>query len=874
MFPSFKSFPTKIQLIKNDDTNDIKKKRKKKARKEYSSYANDGELKSILNEDLLSTEYRIDKQGNDKIRKYQEIRDEAVPLYKRSKLRVKDHVEKRLKYKEFSRKQTIPMINHSNSIEENRVDSGFDDDYIELPQDTIDLHTSNTPSTSKVADYNQKLKRDPKNTKLWLEFIQYQDEIEGKNAIGKKLAILEKAMNINDDSELILKYMELFSEVEDEKTVATQWDQILSDNPPFEIWIEYLEFKTKSEFQYTEICELYAEIMYNFSSDGDEQLLHLFYRVCWLQRQCGYDERGIAMFQALLEYNLSTEDDIEKFWDSEEPRFGEIGSRTFNLQRLSNTDVEVQNSTYIEPRNWYEKELLSQKDWLPLRNSFQEEIEDPFRTVLFDDVHPYLFIIKNASSIQQLISQFLIYLGLPFGNTLSTNTLISKDYLLHDEIIQNQELWDYSKDIPQFPINTPLQLPGSLMQFTNHWPQLLNNINISNDKLKFIRQILEQGGIFFENKSIPKSYLLLLDYSQDKERFYVLIRARKQAKELLRTEPSNLNLWNLFAHFVRNSANWNEKSSKILNTTILMLDKIPKENLNGVNRIYGTLAEVFISQKNSGKAIEALVASTTNSILKTVTSGEIEQTRRFYRDKLQTMMDIRFIDEFQSAFYNYCLLELLNNPIEDAGKPMYEIANNLPTDSMCLEICHEIILFTTLMYTTSFGTFQSSIIIQILDKCLALFPRNTVFLSVYVSTQSKFLFDNRLRRSLKEKLNSNPSEILWLVMVWTESIGTKNPNLIRAVFDDALQSSRYFRLTSRKGMQIFMLAIKFEIYCQDFQRAKRIFHHAISEFPWVKSLYLLAFDGLESVFNKEEKLELVQSMEEKEIRFRVPFTLQ
>ena len=812
MFPTFSSFPGKPALVKAADKSDelIKKKRKKKARKEYALYANEKELRStLLQQDSeldQSLDYKIDTTGNEKIRKYQEIRDEVVPIYKRPRQTVskKTLVEKRLRYKEFNRKEVIPMLSHSamwNDQENDNlmVDSAYDDDFIPLPQNTIDINIPSGPPElhSKTIEFNNKLKSDPKDTKVWLEFVKYQDTIAGKNAIAKKIAILEKAMELNNDSSLIIKYMELLEEVEDERAVTRQWDDILSENPSFDVWIAYLDYKTRAQFQYTEICDLYAEVMYNFSSDGDEPLLHLFYRMCWLQRQCGYEERGIALFQALLEYNLFPEEDVSKYWDSEDPRFGEVGSRTFNFLKLKSGMEESPNfATRGEnAKSWYEREITQQQqEWMPLRKSMQDDVDDPFRVVLFDDVYPFLFVIKNASSIQQLISQFLIYLGLPIGNTLTTNSMINQDFLLHDEILVNQNLWDFLTPMPTFPLNNQLLLTNSFLFKSAHWPEFLNSDiakTIPSDKMKVVRHALEQGSIYYEYKGLTKTYLLWLDYIDNTQKYDNLTRASKNAKQMLRDEPANFDLWNIYAHFLKEATGGIDKSIQILSTTISMLDRIPIHSQKGLVKIYGNLAEIFLNLKNKDKAIESLVAFSRKSSLKAVHEADIEEARQYYINTLSELAALRNLDEYHATFYNFCLLEMLTNPIEDAGKPLYEVASKAHLDSIHCELSHETILRAALAISSATEAFQSSIIKQILDKCLNLYPRNSVFLSVYVSTQSKFQLDNRLRRSLREKLDQNPSEMLWLIMIWSEMNGSKNINFMRSIFDDALQNLPY-----------------------------------------------------------------------------------
>ena len=529
MFPSFSSFPAQRELITGGDKDDKKKrKRNKRVRKEYNEYSTKYDFpKAEIPEFELeaSADFRIDRKGNSKILKYQEIRDELVPIYKRPRYIFDDNKknpERRLKYREYNRKESIPMIKYSD-LNVDMVPDTLDEEFIPLPHDTVDAAPPNTAeATSKVLEFNHQLKKDPQNTKLWLEFINFQSTIAGKNATAKKLSIFERAMENNNDPVLVIKYMELLAEVEDEKDVLKQWDHVLSNNPTLVVWISYIDYKSCVRFQYTEICELYAEALYNFSSDGDEPMLHLFYRLCWLQRQCGYEERGIGMFQALIEYNIFPDEDIAEFWDSENPRFGEVGSRTYQFLGLrSDPGSDRTNQENVHSNNWQQKEtVLMRKDWLPLRKSIHEAVDDPFRTVLFEDVQPYLFVIKSAFAIQQLISQFLRYVGFPFAVVSCSNSLMSKDWLLNDELLQSDELWLFGDSPRNFPILSQYKLPSSLFWKCQQWPTIIDTETIriqSKGKLEFIFQLLEQGSVYYRSRTTPKCYGLLLEFLWSKQ---------------------------------------------------------------------------------------------------------------------------------------------------------------------------------------------------------------------------------------------------------------------------------------------------------------------------------------------------------------------
>jgi hypothetical protein len=86
------------------------------------------------------------------------------------------------------------------------------------------------------------------------------------------------------------------------------------------------------------MCSLSA----NKSHCSESDLLYFFVRVVCTVSQCGYIERAIAAFQAMIELSCYCPIDsasfgtkmsgLEEFWESELPRFGE--KVTSHLQRV------------------------------------------------------------------------------------------------------------------------------------------------------------------------------------------------------------------------------------------------------------------------------------------------------------------------------------------------------------------------------------------------------------------------------------------------------------------------------------------------------------------------------------------------------------
>jgi hypothetical protein len=131
---------------------------------------------------------------------------------------------------------------------------------------------------------------------------------------------------------------------------------------------------------------------------------------------------------------------LEEFWESEVPRIGENGSSGWSQWRkdaapeetLEQLPVQSESSTAGDPFiRWYEDEKAADRSIRPDKASslaMAEDDDDPFKIVLFDDIRPFLFVIRNPEVKLQLVYAVLNYLGLPFGvPDLGTNTAFSRD---------------------------------------------------------------------------------------------------------------------------------------------------------------------------------------------------------------------------------------------------------------------------------------------------------------------------------------------------------------------------------------------------------------------------------------------------------------
>lgn len=131
-------------------------------------------------------------------------------------------------------------------------------------------------------EFDRALRDEPHNVKLWIEFVDFQDEVSLSSFIGSatkralskaertstseiKLSILDRALVIDRNKaseDLLLAYLRAASEVWDPKKVLERWGETLRSHPTLTgLWIEYVSWRQTSwaNFGVREVVEVFQE---------------------------------------------------------------------------------------------------------------------------------------------------------------------------------------------------------------------------------------------------------------------------------------------------------------------------------------------------------------------------------------------------------------------------------------------------------------------------------------------------------------------------------------------------------------------------------------------------------------------------------------
>ncbi|XP_056282984.1 nuclear exosome regulator NRDE2 isoform X2 [Pseudoliparis swirei] len=239
--------------------------------------------------------------------------------------------------------------------------------------------------TGRTEEFNRRLREQPADTQLWLQFIRYQDELsvmvfggeeeqQGSESakwrkssyravLEKKLSIAERAVATNHSCvALQLERLKICQELLEPSLLAKEWKKLVFLHPnSAPLWREYLLFTQSyfSNFTVSKVNSAYGKCLSTLSAvrDGsmvshpalpglEEDMLDIFTQQCHVLRQSGHSEKATSLFQAMIDFTFYKPDSVRKlstkqqveffepFWDSGEERVGELGARGWKAWML------------------------------------------------------------------------------------------------------------------------------------------------------------------------------------------------------------------------------------------------------------------------------------------------------------------------------------------------------------------------------------------------------------------------------------------------------------------------------------------------------------------------------------------------------------
>ena len=398
--------------------------------------------------------------------------------------------------------QKVDDSNHKKSQKSTEISADIGEDFVRL-SDCPELATEQSkqppkePETAETDEisyehqelhdrtrqFNSYLNRNADDVDRWIEFIQFQDELmfvrgedstrKTRNELNdvylaeKKLLVLEKALKANPANvRLMILKLELLKSTKEPAELTKEWENLAFVHPTnFEIHTSYLKFIVThiSHFNIANLNRFFGRYMEKIvqyqeghlrsirneavdMTNLERSMLELLLLYTTIIRQCGFIERAIAIWQALIEFNwnkpdfLTTRESLndwkeyfEIFWSSGEQRFGEKGAIGWKqvlekskedcqansrvnqsddeekLKWLSDKENEIVRTNTDPNQIWFEIEMLREKhNWLSAKP--HEECDDVDHTVLFEEIAPALFRFRDDRSYPNSLVYFLRFL--------------------------------------------------------------------------------------------------------------------------------------------------------------------------------------------------------------------------------------------------------------------------------------------------------------------------------------------------------------------------------------------------------------------------------------------------------------------------------
>ncbi|KAJ9111443.1 hypothetical protein QFC19_001212 [Naganishia cerealis] len=576
---------------------------------------------------------------------------------------------------------------------------------------------------------------------------------------------------------------------------------------------------------------------------AEENMVYLLLRCVLLLRHAGFHERGTAICQAMLELTFYKPPDLrakftdslerewegrlleslEAFWESEVPRIGENGAQGWShWQRESLPDtaipaddpINVEGSAYADPFiRWYHDETAADRQIRPGKASVlsaaEDEDDDPYRVVLFDDIRPFLFVINDTEVKLQLIYAVLNYLGLPFGvPDLGTNTNLAKDphlqWALGTNSAARMSLWppkpasrralDWSEaqesapvDIISCPVKFWLLTPDTAFEdilawFSVNQPGIQDSVDIT-----MLQNIFQSLSNNVKDRSFQ--WLRISFEASCNKR-----STSKLCKQLLSQDRSNITLWCTYARLLRSQRKV-EEARQVYRLCCSAYDPLVQSHLD-IEYALSEWAELEWLAGHREELLNILIAvvSTNYQI------SEGKPSSAMYLKAKQHYWQSPDSTNRANVVLHYLFL-YVSMEFDKAFQAVQVHAASLPAGSAEQEEVLQ--LGAKIMYRHAQDhVVKADVQRSFLEYAISLFPSNTMFLSLYFANENGARVYGRLQRLLYETvlLDKDESAGSYLWAVWAEATaarrtvwangGTGAPR-VRAMYEKAISSKTY-----------------------------------------------------------------------------------
>lgn len=759
---------------------------------------------------------------------------------------------------------------------------------------------------NKIQEYNEHLKEDPHNVKLWLQYIDFQDTLVQyqrhqlakniyRSLLLKKLSIVEKALEKNKDSKELLKVklhcmMELTPSDELSKELETLVHKN-SDN--IMLWQHFMMVTQTSVAMCSvpRVLELYSKYFHVLrkhshmnASVYDAQLLYMIYECLTFLRHTGLWEQMIETIRLNLNLNLDLDKKSLSFQGS------------IDEKKLIEMEEMILMSRLPLNQLWQRTESLREHcHWISVSREELDLVGDSRRFILPEDVADFVHPVLSRNSNFQMAIYFLLCLKVPL--------LPCRDYYIK-ELLMEEVHWEVESLEVLLPFMCPMigemtaheqrkeMLKDVLQGCLTSGPQYLKFHPAQEPYLDFVRKIfhtIAESLPSLQRTSIYVWWLrlerLLVFLSKDEPLKYDNKRKRLRTtiKEFLKKDENRNNLY-FYKEYALIELEMGRFSTcmNILETAIQSQGTCPSAitDLNtraALFSVYRTFIECLLDIRTYNESHRQWALKVFGQMI----SGKSEDPnllvetylRSCVKEFLQTpydenKKDIFFLSNLECDAIVCCAYYLYIR--DDDIQPVIEILTNcidhFERYSHSQEMLYESQIAILQLHYEKTKTSQTALK-ETLSKALNIYPNNFYALSVFVNIESELP---------TWRFNSRNTNIeLWRAMAMCLAARKRISSLMKLGHTDAINATLNKLLSFHQTLstipstrhcpllwRLYMLLLREHNLCE--KKGEEIYHESVAHCPWARSIYIDAAEVAPQLLTQIQDI-----IREKELRMHV-----
>jgi tetratricopeptide (TPR) repeat protein len=812
-------------------------------------------------------------------------------------------------------------------------------------ESSTELDDTTSVVTQKNSLLTQRTRDEPHNLQAWLDLVDHQEAMmslgrsslelspsDKQHLADIKVSTYEQALRKvgNDPDSQIKLQIGIMTEASltwDDAKLSSKWAELLAKFPTnLELWARYLDFIETSvvSFKYESCRATFQRCLNSFRSSADtvlpETYLYVMVRLTSMIQQAGYQELALALWQALLEFNLLplspnggdvSLDLFEEFWDSEVARIGEPdakGWQAFNSE-LDHPAVEGPPASALSDQAVTTLEVFHKRELeytaalkYPGRTTDEVGEDDPFHLILFSDVEEVLKVLPRNTPSLQILEAFLCFCRLPPLPYMGSYQQRWLDpFLRHAN--KNASARSDQSTVFTHSLARYLDCPIAYFQMTT---ELLLDRAFSDNAgpidVSFIRRVLTLLVADASCDEMIGEYLLALELK------FFPTEAFKTAKRMLKTRPTSLRLYNAYG-LVESRRGNSAKADQVFGAALSMQKDATPLSIRGSLQLFNSWVWEALRRDEPTEALWRLVSPKgavpkgSEGDNKTPDQTALLRGRSMLTDAYERAL---LGQDFPSAIICTSMLALLGY-LSNSQK--YENAllvhDNLSAWFSDHKLSHSSFAELHAQSVAQFLTYHAthspivkpSLIRSNLEPLIIRFPSNTILLSLYAANESRFSIDDRVRSIMSQNITQNDKErslASWFFAIHFETLRSEiasTSNSVRALFRKAevnvgAHSPALWRRHLLFELQQHQEAVAKRplnkrprrdgkkrtaelVLEESARRVRDTFFEGLTKLPWCKEYMMMGFGELGDVLGSEDKRRVYRLMLEKELRIYV-----